>query len=238
MSRVQFTRFSQLDAEGVNRDLQVHTVETDGTGTVAEYLKVAGDLQLGEIAFTDHIRRTSIYFPEFANHVRKEREKAPGIRVLFGFEAKAADIDGTLDAPEAAIQQADIRLGSVHRFPGNRGGLVKADLFDYEEAAEIEYRLALGIVRFAPIDVLAHPGGMCLRAFGRFPDDKMLDLMRATLDRGIAIEINTSYTIDMDHFLELCAHVDPIVSVGSDAHKLSDLGNCRTALRKRGIGCL
>ena len=237
MTRTKFTRFTNLDAEAVNRDLQVHTVETDGTGTVAEYLKVAVDLQLGEIAFTDHIRRNSTYFPEFVDHVRKEREKTPGIRVLFGFEAKAADEDGTLDAPVAAIQEADIRLGSVHRFPDHRGGLVKADQFDYREAAEIEYRLALGIVRYAPIDVLAHPGGMCLRAFGRFPDDKMLDLMRATLDRGIAIEINTSYTIDMDHFLELCADVDPMVSIGSDAHKLSDLGTCRNTLRERGIGC-
>lgn len=236
MKRVQFTRFSQLDADAVNRDLQVHTVETDGAGTVAEYLKVARELKLGEIAFTDHIRRSSTYFPKFADHVRREREKTPDISVLLGFEAKAADEDGTLDAPEIAIQQADIRLGSVHRFPDALGGLVKADQFDYGEAADIEYRLALGIVRFAPIDVLAHPGGMCLRAYGRFPDDKMIGLMRATLDRGIAIEINTSYTIDMDHFLTLCADVDPIVSIGSDAHKLSELGTCRNALRERGIG--
>ena len=199
-------------------------------------MKVAADLKLGEIAFTDHIRRTSTYFSEFAEHVRSEREKTPEINVLLGFEAKAADENGTLDAPLVAIQEAEIRLGSVHRFPDDRGGLVKADQFSYDEAAEIEYRLALGLVRFAPIDVLAHPGGMCLRAFGKFPDDKMTALMNATLERGIAIEINTSYTIDMDHFLRLCGDIDPIVSVGSDAHRLSELGTCRSALRKRGIG--
>ena len=235
MSKVGFCLFSELDEKWVNRDLHAHTVATDGAGTVAEYLEVAQKLELGEIAFTDHVRRTSTYFDEYVAHVRSEREKVPEISVLFGFEAKAADVDGTLDAPAKAIAEADIRLGSVHRFPDNRGGLVKADQFSYEEASEIEYQLALGIVQAASIDVLSHPGGMCLRAFGKFPDDKMLALMRATLERGIAIEINSSYTVDMDHYLELCADVDPIVSIGSDAHKLSDLGTCRNELRKRGF---
>jgi putative hydrolase len=232
---IEFKRFSEMDAASVNRDLHVHTVATDGAGTVAENLEAARDIGLGEIAFTDHIRRESTYFPEYAKLVRAEAERTD-VRVFLGFEAKALDEDGSLDAPDVAMKEADIRLGSVHRFPVRRGGLMKVSEFSYEEASEIEYRLARGLARHAPIDVLAHPGGMCLRTFGRFPEDKLLDLMCETLERGIAFEINNAHIPDFDRFIELCRDVDPIVSIGSDAHQLARLGDCRNALRARGVG--
>ena len=54
-----------------------------------------------------------------------------------------------------------------------------------------------------------------------------------TARRGVAIEINSSYLVDVDAFLRLCQEVDPIVSIGSDAHKLEELGRCRDVLRAR-----
>jgi putative hydrolase len=95
--------------------------------------------------------------------------------------------------PDEALEQAEVILGSVHRVPDGMGNLISVGTLPFEEAAAMEFRFALGMVKHAPIHVLAHPGGMCLRAFGRFPEEYWRELMHATLTRGIAIEINASY---------------------------------------------
>ncbi len=236
MNRPHFVRFNDLAPAHVNRDLQVHTVATDGQATISEMIKRAEKLCLDEIAFTEHVRRTSKYFPVFAAEVREAREKTR-VRVYVGLETKADDDRGTLDASPETLSEAEIVLGSVHRFPGGQGRLVEARQLGYKEAAERELTLALGLLRHAPIDVLSHPGGMCQRAFGKFPVEFFEELMRVSMERCIAIEINISYTQDLDNFLALCRKVNPFVSVGSDAHRLGDLGSCRDALRARGIGC-
>jgi putative hydrolase len=232
----QFVRFNELNRAHVNRDLQVHTVATDGEATIEELIGRARQLELAEIAFTEHVRRTSGYFHGFADEVRRHRRDAP-LQVYVGVETKALDVDGTLDAPPEALAEVELVLGSVHRFPDGDGRLIAPEALSYEDAARRELALALGLVRWAPIHVLAHPGGMCQRAFGRFPEEYFVMLMEAALERGVAIEINTAYTRDLDGFLALCRRVNPLISVGSDVHRVSDLGHCRDALLARGIGC-
>ena len=71
--RPEFVRFRDLTPELVNRDFQVHTVATDGRGTVRELINLAEEIGLGEMAFTEHVRKTSTYFGEFAAEVRAAR---------------------------------------------------------------------------------------------------------------------------------------------------------------------
>ena len=209
---------------------------TDGQATVEQLIRRAEELDLNEIAFTEHVRRTSDYFADFAAGVRAARQKTH-VRVYIGIEAKAEDDQGTLDASPDILSQAEIVLGSVHRFPAGEGQWAAAGELEYGEAVRRELLLALGLLRHGAIDVLSHPGGMCQRAFGRFPDEFFEEIMRVSLERSIAIEINSSYTRNLDAFLTLCQKVNPFVSIGSDAHQLRELGACREALRGRGIGC-
>jgi putative hydrolase len=105
-----------------------------------------------------------------------------------------------------------------------------------EQFAEMEFALACGLIDGAPIDVLAHPGGMYARRFGvDLPETMMRALMERSSARGVAIEINSSYLKDMDAHLRLCALINPIVSIGSDMHRLDNLGHCRDALAARGV---
>ena len=94
----------------------------------------------------------------------------------------------------------------------------------------------MAMVRNASIYLLAHPGGMYQRRYGTFNESYFRELMIATLERGIAIEINSSYLVDVESFIQLCKEINPIVSIGSDAHKLEELGNCRDMLRNMGVG--
>jgi putative hydrolase len=225
-----FSRFRELDRAALNVDLQVHSARTDGEGSVGEILRRARERGLSAIALTEHVRRDSDWFLAFAKGVCESARSFPGLRVYVGCEAKALDADGSLDASEEILSRCDIVLGSVHRFPDGRGGTLEFDSLDPGSIAEIECELALGLLRAAPIDVLAHPGGMSQRRLGAFPEEFWRRLLEASLERGIAVEINASYLADVPGFLRLCSEINPFVSIGSDAHRLSEIGRCRDML--------
>jgi putative hydrolase len=204
ISKPSLTRFSALSDRFLNRDLHIHTTQTDGKHSISDVITQANRRGLGEIAFTEHVRRDIAWFPEFAADVREQAAVAP-LTVYVGVEAKALDTSGGLDATEEILRQSDLVLGSVHRFPDGRGGYLSLRGMPADEAATMEFELAMGLLRAAPIQVLAHPGGMCLRAFGEFPERYFRRLM------------------------------DPFVSIGSDVHKLSELATCRDRLRELGM---
>jgi putative hydrolase len=79
--------------------------------------------------------------------------------------------------------------------------------------------------------VLAHPGGMSLRYGNGFPDENYLALAEAAKAAGIAIELNASYLKDFSGLVPLLRRVDPLISIGSDAHDLDELGASRDRLR-------
>jgi len=230
----KFSRFGDLTEKELNRDLHVHTIQTDGHDTIPALITEAGRRGLLEIAFTEHVRKNSLWYADFAREVRRQAREAP-LSVYVGLEAKAMDTEGTLDASDEMLQECDLVLGSVHRFPDGKGGVISAGSLPFEEAARIEFALSMGLLKFAPIHVLAHPGGMCQRSFGSFPEALFRTLIDESFERRIAIEINSSYLVDFRGFIRLCRELNPYVSVGSDVHQLSDLGNCRDRLQELAI---
>ncbi len=232
MTRYAFPRFLDLDERACNIDLHVHTNRTDGLHTIDNILDCAVERGLSTIAFTEHVRQSTPWFDAFAAEIRTAAARRADLRVLVGCEAKALGVEGEiLDASPATLAACDIVLGSVHRFPDGAGGLLNFADLDAQTTARMETELALALARSAPIDVLAHPGGMYQRRHGPFPFELMGQLMEATLARGIAIEISSSYLRDFDGFMRLCAEINPYVSVGSDVHKLDDVGTCRDRVR-------
>lgn len=233
--RPVFSRFRELNSDALNVEYQVHTIQTDGEGTVEEILSFARERGIGALAFTEHVRVATDWFPDFSSDIRERAAGFPEMKVFVGCETKAMDENGTLDISKEVLEASDIVLGSVHRFPDGKGGYLDFKTLSANETADIEFRLAMGMVRNAPIDVLAHPGGMYERRHGAFHEKYFRDLMTATLERGIAIEINSSYLVDAGKFIQLCKEINPIVSIGSDAHKLEELGKCRDMLRSMGV---
>ncbi|WP_331376212.1 PHP domain-containing protein [Sinorhizobium chiapasense] len=233
-----FRRFRELDHAHLNVELQVHTTWTDGQATVLEILSTVKERGLGAVAFTEHVRKDTPWFLEFKNEVVTFARGFEGLHVYVGCETKAMDDNGRLDVSQQVLDACDIVLGVVHRLPDGRGGYLDFKQLSFERTAEIEFQLSIGMIRNAPIDVLGHPGGMSLRRHGRFPEAYFREMMTAALERQIAIEINSSYLVDMPAFLHLCEEVNPFVSIGSDAHRLSELGHCRDQLLELGVGRL
>jgi putative hydrolase len=216
--------------------LHLHTTQTDGKAEIDEIMADAVARGLARIAFTEHVRKDTDWFPDFARRIRAAQTHYPALEVLVGCEAKALDTSGSLDVSDAIRAACDIVLGSVHRFPDGRGGYLDFGELEAADFAQIELELALGLLSAAPIDVLAHPGGMYARRFGDFPSHLMQMIMEKSLEREIAVEINTSYLTNLPAFLELCQEINPYVSIGSDMHRLEKLGHCRDLLLAQGVG--
>jgi putative hydrolase len=230
--RRSFPRFSELDDMACRIELQTHTTWTDGNQSVRDVLEATREQGIHTVAITEHVRRDTDWFDDFVSDVRREAEQFPDIAVLVGCEAKALDDAGDLDVTDALSAQCDIVLGSVHRFPDGKGGLLEFSALSADELAEREVELAVGLLRAAPIDVLAHPGGMYQRRHGEFPAAGMRTIIQASLDRGIAVELNSSYHPDLSSMIALCRELDPFVSIGSDAHDRAEVGKCSALLRR------
>lgn len=232
----EFVRFRDIDKGSLNVEFQIHTNQTDGAASIEDILQASRAKSLQAIAFTEHVRRETQWFDTFAHQVRSAAQAFPDLQVYIGCEAKALDEQGTLDASQAILDACDIVLGVVHRFPDGNGGYLNFNELEPTAFAERECALMLGLLKHAPIDVLGHPGGMYQRRHGVYPRHLFQSVLEASLERGIAIEINSSYLVDPDSFLQLCQDINPFVSIGSDVHRLEDIAECRDTLLARGIG--
>lgn len=232
--RISFPRFRDLAASDLQCDLHVHTHRTDGEAGVDAILRAAAERKLDRIAFTEHVRRGSSWFGEFAREVRDKARAYPQVEVLVGCETKALDASGNLDASDAILADCDIVLGSVHRFSDGEGGFIDTSPLTAEEFAQLECAWALGLLQSDRIDVLAHPGGMHARRHGSdLPVDLLRRIVATSVERRIAVEVNTSYVQDLDRLLNVFDELDPFVSIASDMHQLGRLGHCRDVMMAR-----
>jgi len=228
-----FKRFRAVISSSVSCDYHIHTSWTDGKATVKEYIEAALEKGLKRIAFTEHVRRTSSWFNSFIDEVKELREKNKGLVILYGIEAKALDYNGNLDATKEMLQESEIVLGVVHRYPNRSGGYLNFQELSYNEAAEIEFNLACATLRNPYSNVLAHPGGTFEKNFGAvFPEEYLKEIIEVANQQGKAIEINSCYLRDWSKFLRLCSELNPFISLGSDAHNISQLGDVGKSLSK------
>ncbi len=223
--------FRQLTPSWLRREMHLHTDYTDGAPSIAQVIHCAESLQLEEIAFTEHARADSDWFPEFATEVRRHAQ-ATSLRVLVGAEVRITDFDGSLDISPMIREQCDLVLASVHRFPGSNGSPREFREVPRDSFAQIEFDLARALLQHGGADVLAHPGGMSLKHLKTFPSEWFGALMEESHANGVAIEINTSYLRDVAGFLDLLQETNPLVSVGSDAHTLDQMGRCQQIVRE------
>lgn len=221
-----FKRFRSMTSSCVSYDYHIHTSWADGKATVREYVEVALQKGLKGIAFTEHVRKTSSWFDAFVDEVKNLREKVAGLVILYGIEAKVLDYNGNLDATKEMIQKSEIVLGSVHRYPHGSGGYLNFQELSYNEAAEIEFNLACALLRNPYVNVLAHPGGTFEKNFdGVFPEEYLEEIVEIANQQGKAIEINSPYLKDHLRFFRLCSKLNPLISLGSDAHSVEELGS-------------
>lgn len=215
------------------KDLHIHTKYSDGKSTVKEYVKTAAARGYKEICFTDHVDFTTTWFDSYANEISGANSATKGLNIFYGVEVRARDHDGSLNAPDDIIKNAEIVIGVVHSIPAADGrGKCKPEEFSKEELLDLEYSISLKLLENRDVSVLGHPMSNYEKLYGPVPEQYYRDLISKARKTGTAIEINAKYNNDFRGFLELCMELNPRVSLGSDAHSVHELGMISAKLRE------
>lgn len=218
-----FPRFNNLTLSDLKVDFHLHSTWTDGKNSVAEIIEYAKIHNLNSIAITDHIRRASRYFDDCKKEIDFLNSQEH-INVYKGFEAKVNDFEGNIDVKEEVVQEADIAIVSVHRFPLGRK-LYNALEFKSNIAQEIELELSLAALNKGGFNVLGHPGGMSLAAYKEFPTDFFEEIIISCSKNDIAFDLNGRYHFtQIDILLPLLQKHNPHISIGTDSHNVIEMG--------------
>ena len=229
MPKPIFKHFESIDADYLQSDLHMHSTWTDGAGTIEQNILKAKEIGLKRIAATDHIRNDSEYFNDYSEEIKKLRDKHH-FSVFIGFEAKVNDFSGTLDVSDENLDQSEISICSVHRFPIGRK-LIPAREVNPEVSQDIELELSMAALARGGFSVMGHPGGMSLRAHKQFKKEYFKEIIIACAKSGIAFDFNSSYHQGVkDDLIELFKIYNPLISIGSDAHNLETIGMARSTL--------
>ena len=161
----------------INRggDSHLHTNWTDGENTIDEMIRAAQTSGLKWIIFSEHNRKNSDYsYKEFCKEIQAKSNLYKNITLIKGAECKIKNFNGELDISEEAIDFSDIITGVVHRFPGEKGNILKTPTKFFSEkqridALNIEKELMLAGIKAKSFSILGHPFGMTIRRFGLIP---------------------------------------------------------------------
>ncbi len=205
-------------------DFQMHTRWTDGNASVRQMMDAASVAGLKAIAITEHYNATSDWYPDFVAEVKELRTAVGLPEAYYGVEVAVIDYHGGLKADVARLD-TELVLGVVHRYPKEAGGFWDFKDLSAADAIELEIRALTALAANPRIDVIGHPGGAAYRKFGAFPIHLLEPVFRAARDNGVAVEVNTKYLWDIHGLFELLDRLDPLLSFGSDAHSLEDVGS-------------
>lgn len=189
-------------------DMHVHTSKSDGRDSLHNIVESAEAKGLDVIAITDHgPGHGSGITEKQALETKKEAmllQPNYHVRILAGIEAEI------LPTGEVYLENReglDIVLASFHGAPSE----------------EVYYRAVIKAVQDPKVDVLAHHAWIAdhFSPIARY-DDMLVELMSAN---EVAIEINSKHALPSWDFLQKCKDKGVKYTMGSDAHKASDVGS-------------
>jgi putative hydrolase len=215
----------ELDFSNIPKiDAHLHTSWTDGYSTVQEVYERAVEKDLSAILFSEHSRKTSTdWFGDFAREVRSLPQSKCCSYV--GTEVKIETIYGDIDTNDEIASYCDFIMASVHRFPSANGDPVPFHDVDANDAIKREFELSMAALENPRVDILGHMFGMSYKRFGVIPDKSLIhEIISLASSKSVAIEINSQYHPNPSELLQFCAEFSALVTFGSNAHKLGEVG--------------
>jgi len=218
-----------------NVDLHMHTNLTDGKDTLEAMIEKACELKLDKIAFTEYAANWSPWISKLSN-MKKVAEKYSEIKVYFAAETKVMDWNGKIDFDKDKIELFDFIVGVVHSYPRKTNGFYSFNQLDATEGMRVDYELTMGLLSNKDIDVWGHPCGVYANYYGAYTQEMADNLVNKAVENGIVVEINASprYRISTNMIWKsIQKNENCIVSVGSDAHSIEEIGQITKYLEKK-----
>lgn len=201
-------------------DLHVHTVATDGHGTLREMAQAAKEAGLKYIAITEHSRRLAMARGLDASRLARQcdqidelNRELSGITLLKGIEVDILE-DGRLDLADSVLSKLDLVIGAVHH------------AFDLSRTRQTER--ILRAMEHKYFTILAHPTGRLIDQREPYDVD-MQSVIRHAAQRGCALEVN-AHPERLDLVDTQCRDAKEAgvrLAINSDAHSPLDFQNLR-----------
>jgi DNA polymerase (family 10) len=205
-----------LSEEHIRGDLHMHTIWSDGSGTVEDMVGAARQLGYEYVAITDHSQRAWSSrkllvgdIPGQREEIETVRSRIPTVEVLHGIEVDIMH-DGSLDFGDEVLAEFDIVLASLHDWGGHDG-----ERLTERYLRAIEHPL---------VNVITHPANRS----PALSDGYQVDFDRlfvAAAATGTAMEIDGAPGhLDMDGVLARRAVAAGVtLVVDSDCHRVDAL---------------
>jgi histidinol phosphatase-like PHP family hydrolase len=189
--------------------LHVHSNKSDGRNSVREVIEAAELKGLDVVAITDHGPGHGSGITE--RQARETREEVAllqpsyRVKVLVGIEAEILP-NGEVEL--SSRDRLDIVIASYHAAP----------------TEEAYYHAVFKAMEDSRVDVLAHHAWCAGTRFGpiREHEQRLVEILR---DHGRAIEINSKHCLPSWDFLAMCRDAGVKYTIGSDAHRVADVGS-------------
>ena len=205
-----------IELDDIQGDLHMHTLETDGGGTLEEMVEAARKRGLKYIAITDHSKRVTMANGLDGPRLRRQwaqidalNKRLKGFTVLKGVEVDILE-KGGLDLPDDVLAEADWVVASVH--------------YGQSQPREQITRRIVQALENPHVSAIAHPTGRLINR--RQPYDVDLDaVFKAAREHGKLLELNSNPArLDLDDVACAAAreHGIPLV-ISTDAHSTDGL---------------
>jgi putative hydrolase len=198
-------------------DLHTHTVLSGHAfSTIRENVQAAGKSGLLMMANTDHgpaMPGASQAVYHFLNQCILP-EEIGGVRILRGAEVNILGDQGRLDVSPEILARLDVVIASLHDVTIEQGD------------AKTNTDRMIGVIEGGMVDIIGHPGNPY------FPLEAER-LVQACKRYEVALEVNNTSMmgkirpgsrVNMVDILSLCKAEQVMVSVGSDAHWMDQVG--------------
>ena len=198
-------------------DLHIHSHYSDGSASIQEIAERSSKLGLEVIAIVDH------FWPSFGSRRLGAREvsarsqeiklvdsEISRTKILNGAELDIS-FDGSLTFVPGGIQQFDLIIGSFHTGSNS----------SYWASA-----LKKAVVR-KQFQILGHYDGY-MSLYRKEDGETVANLLA---EHDIAVELNGRYPPENLDFLEMARDAGCLFTLGTDAHRISEIGKTNELLK-------
>ena len=205
-------------------DYHIHSSWCDGEQTVNQILRQSKKLKLNAIAITDHARKDSPWVTSYISELKSYQKSSKRPLVIIGLEVKILNFNGEIDIDPNWIPNLNIVLIAIHRIPG----ITKENIPKFKDKIPYFYgELLISAIKKVNLSVptiIAHPGKWLKENDLPFiPEEMWSEIARTARKYGKIIEYNTSAP-PPQQFIKLLISEKVQLSVGSDAHRVTEIG--------------
>jgi putative hydrolase len=214
-------------------DNHVHSVFSDGKGTIAENIAAAEARGLQRLTCVDHVRADTAWAPEFVAAVRAADQETE-IELRCGLEAKLLDTEGNLDIP-SDLGGADYIYAADHQVPLASGPTHPREVKAAIESGEMKALDVLEAIVTATANavdrhenvVIAHLFSVLPKiglAESQVPGELVAGLAEVAARRGARIEIDERWSCPAAATLAPFLELQVPILLSTDSHRPEAIG--------------